>query len=172
MMEFWKSRHAVAGIRHWENRHLACSGTTLVELMVATLIGIIVFTSWLSICNPKPVVRESYRRLAVEHAAGYLDLMVGAPPHPIENKKYYKVVSSGGAISLSKLSGQDEKAVQSVFGADGLVSVGYTLKTEQRSPSGGWPDNSFWAVVRLYDNVDVSQDDAGNPFFELAAFLK
>lgn len=149
------------------------SGLTLVELMVATLVGIIVFTSWLSICNPKPVVRESYRRLAVEQAAGYLDRMVGEPPQPLENNKFYKVSFNGSSTSLDKLSGPDADVVQAVFGDEGRsVSVGYTLCVEQRSPSGGWPDNSYWAVVRLYDIAGVSKDDAGSPFYELASFLK
>lgn len=184
MMEFWKSEHAVAGIGHWENRHPACSGTTLVELMVATLIGIIVFTSWLTICNPKPVVRESYRRLAVEQATGYLDMMAGGlrakKPNGqddiITDEKSYEVKFTNGVYSLHKRapSSDNKKNVWPVFPDESDTPVGYTLCVEMKElgAESGWPNASYWAVVRLYDNVDVSQDDAGNPFFELAAFLK
>ena len=184
MMEFWKSEHAVAGIRHCENRHLACSGTTLVELMVATLIGVIVFTSWLSICNPKPVVRESYRRLAVEQATGYLDMMAGGlrakKPNGqddiITDEKSYEVKFTNGVYSLHKRapSSDNKKNVWPVFPGESGVPVGYTLCVEKKNlgAESGWPNDSYWAVARLYDAVDVPEGDAGRPFCELKVFLK
>ena len=161
-----------SGLRRKSRR----SGTTLVELMVATLIGVIVFTSWLSICNPKPVVRESYRRLAVEQAAGFLDLIVGSPPHPLENEKSYQVEINGGVYSLGKKTSSSGKKnlVYPVFPAQPDVPVGYTLCVEKKNlgAASGWPNDSYWAVARLYDAVDVCEGDAGMPFCELKVFLK
>lgn len=140
------------------------SGVTLVELLVATLIGIIIFTSWLEICNPKPVRKESYRRLAVEQAAGYLDLMLGSVSSYSE--KFYKVdddrtppTEASSHITLP------------VFPSNPDAVIGYTLSTEMRSGLVGWPNNGYWAVVRLYDRQDVLDSEAGKPFFTLRAYI-
>ena len=148
--------------------------------MVATLIGVIVFTSWLSICNPKPVVRESYRRLAVEQAAGYLDMMAGGlrdkTSEIIVDEKSYQVELAGGVYSLHKQASSSamKRIVCPVFPDKSDVPVGYTLCVEKKKlgAESGWPNDSYWAVVRLYDAVDVCEGDAGMPFCELKVFLK
>lgn len=136
------------------------------ELLVATLIGIIIFTSWLEICNPKPVRKESFRRLAVEQAAGYLDLMLGKAPPSLIDKKYYKISVSGDAYTDSPSS-----KTLPVFPSNPDAVIGYTLSTEERSGLVGWPNKGYWAVVRLYDRQDVLDSEAGKAFFTLSAYI-
>ncbi len=141
------------------------SGVTLVELLVATLIGIIIFVSWLEICNPKPIRKESFRRLAVEQAAGYLDLMLGKVTSPVSGN--YSV--SGD--TYTKLSGSSASNLLPVFPGNPDAVVGYTLSIKTLPASGGWPANGSWIVVELYDKQDVLVSEAGKPFFTLSAYI-
>lgn len=137
------------------------AGFTLVELMVATLIGIIVFTAWLTICNPKPVVKESYRREAVERAAGYMDKLLTETSSALGA---YKVEETESTISIKTAT---KGVTQSMF-TNAESVVGYTLSRESRV-GGNW--SGTWACIRLYDEAGIETNGV-KPFFELSAFYK
>jgi hypothetical protein len=137
------------------------AGFSLIELMVGTLLIVIVFISWLRICNFQAIRKESLRLAGIEKAAGYLDFMA----EQTEGPGYYRIDFTNQAYQ----AGSTDSTVKPLFDATDLI--GYTLWVESRVASGGWP-NANWAVISLYDEHGVATNDAGRPFSTMSVFMQ
>jgi type II secretory pathway pseudopilin PulG len=148
-----------------------CEGFSLVELLVASLIIMIIFISWLRIANFQAVRKESLRRLAIEKAAGYLDVMAERR----ENIGVYRIVFTNNSYAvLAPVPGN--AYVQPLF-KNIVGSPGYVLKVMPTSaitnilPHGGWPPAGRWAIIRLYDAYEVLESEAGRAFSTMSIFV-
>ncbi|NCC58868.1 MAG: prepilin-type N-terminal cleavage/methylation domain-containing protein, partial [Synergistales bacterium] len=113
----------------------AQAGFSLVELLVAMLLIVIIFTAWFRIGNFQTIRKESLRRVALEKAAGYLDIMAGCS----SNSGAYRIVFNN-AYEVQEASG----LVQPM--GSPLDPVGYVLRVEERAATNGWPA-STWATI-------------------------
>ncbi len=149
--------------------HIRQAGASLVELMVATLLAVIIFVGWLKIANFQAIRKESLRRVAIEKAAGYLDIMARAG----QGDGTYRIEWSTNLLEyvLSPVAAD----VQPMFDGDGLV--GYVLRVTSQTNnipahSGKWNTNKVWAVIDLYDKNGVSTSEAGRPFSTMSVFMR
>ena len=153
----------------------ASAGFSLIELLVATLLIMIVFVAWMRVSNFQAIRKESFRRAAIEKAAGYLDVM--APSGKASG--FYKIVYSGGnyLVQTNPASGY----LLPIFGEADYPSscpVGYVLWVESRPATNGWPSGR-WAVVSLYDKYGMTTNEITyggasslvRPFSSLSVFM-
>lgn len=144
------------------------SGFSLVELMVSTLLFTIIFIGWLTISNFQAIRRESLRRLAIETASGYLDVMAKVTGPSIG---FYTLNPTNLVVS----STSPPPTVEPLFGSS--EPIGYTLEVVQTSSlppdiqHEGWPD-THWAVIRLYDRHSVPTNEAGRAFNTMSIFMR
>lgn len=145
------------------------AGFSLVELLVASMIIVIIFIAWLRIANFQAVRKESLRRLAIEKAAGYLDVMAELRP----GEGTYQIVFDP-TNSYTTTSAQNE--VVPLF-EDQPGSPGYVLRvmpTDEITDilaHDGWPDGR-WAIIQLYDEHGVPTNEAGRVFSTMSVYLQ
>ncbi|MDD5706169.1 MAG: type II secretion system protein [Kiritimatiellae bacterium] len=161
-------------------------GSTLVELLVSMLILVIVFIGWLNICNFQAIRKESLRRLAVEKAAGYLDIMASSG----KSVDFWEISFDGGQYKIVKKNNNAQEDGTPVWPRpmfDSSEPIGYVLEVINNYPgqphgsaSGQWPNGSSWAVIRLYDqhgtglkNPDFVETTTGEkPFSTMSIFMQ
>jgi prepilin-type N-terminal cleavage/methylation domain-containing protein len=165
----------VCGPRSAVSSARGASGFSLVELLVATVIIVIVFISWLRISNFQAIRKESLRRAAIEKAAGYLDYMVDQGG-TTAGKAY--TISFSGTYSVGPPSDPSDASYRIPPLFEESDPIGYVLRVVQDWPhqanwpvGHGWP-NSRWAVIQLYDEHGVSVSDAGRPFSTMSVFMQ
>lgn len=137
----------------------AQAGFSLVELLVAMLLIVIIFTAWFRIGNFQTIRKESLRRVALEKAAGYLDIMAGCS----SNSGAYRIVFEANDYEVQEASG----LVQPM--GSPLDPVGYVLRVEERAATNGWPA-SRWATIRLYDEHGISPTNTS--FSQLSVYMR
>ncbi len=150
------------------------TGASLIELMLGTLVAVIIFISWLRIANFQAVRKESLRRLAIEKAAGYLDIMA-REDRPPSASRCYEITWDPASLTYrveSKSAGHD---VQPLF--DAGTPIGYVLRVSNRISDlprheGDWLTNKYWAVIDLYDRHGVSTNDVGRPFSTMSVYVE
>ncbi len=148
---------------HGIDRHKGRAGFSLVEILVATVILVIIFTGWLRIANFQAIRKESLRRAAIEKAAGYLDVMVGSPS--LSDKRYYRI---NWTNSNFKVDEAEDEHVYELFNNDLLI--GYTLQVLLNYQE-DWPAGSKWAVIKLYDRNGIPETEAGRPFSTMSVLI-
>lgn len=143
-------------------------GFTFVELMVAMLISLIVFSCWIRICNIQGVRKESLRREAVERAAGILDMC--------DKDKFSDYDEFSGTYKVSapfkfeaplkQLENDDDKnTIWPLFQDAARNPIGYRLVVASLGDGSGngWDDGT-WAFLDLYNIHSVRKNMAGKPF--------
>jgi prepilin-type N-terminal cleavage/methylation domain-containing protein len=144
-------------------------GFSLVELMVAAAILIIVFISWLKICNFQAVRKESMRRLAIEKASGYLDYMIEPADSSVGA---YTVIFTNGAYRNQSVAAPE--MVYPIFDHE-QCSIGYHLEITSSITNHlahrKWP-SANWALIKLYDRHGVTTNEAGRPFSVMSVFVE
>jgi prepilin-type N-terminal cleavage/methylation domain-containing protein len=147
-------------------------GFSLVELLIATLLIVIIFLGWLQIANFQAIRKESLRRLALEKAAGYLDVMSqlrpGAGQYRINfDGDTYMAVVEQSALPLPLFTNANESS----------SSPGYVLRVMPTSqitsilPHQDWPPAGRWALIELYDQHSLPTNESGRVFSRLSVFL-
>ena len=131
------------------------AGSSLIELLVATLVLVIAFVGWLRISNFQAIRKESLRRAAIEKAAGFLDIMAksGSPAN------FYRIDFTNGdyLVQASPTNGYIFPVFEEVnYPAN--TPIGYVLEVKWRAATNGWP-NGRWAVVSLYDRHGITTNE-------------
>jgi prepilin-type N-terminal cleavage/methylation domain-containing protein len=156
----------VCGPRSAVSSARGASGFSLVELLVATVIIVIVFISWLRISNFQAIRKESLRRAAIEKAAGYLDYMVDQGG-TTAGEAY--TISFSGTYSVGPPSDPSDASYRIPPLFEESDPIGYVLRVVQDYQV-NWPGR--WAVIQLYDEHGVSVSDAGRPFSTMSVFMQ
>jgi hypothetical protein len=138
-------------------------GFSLVELLVGSLIAIIVFVGWLHISNFQAIRKESLRRMGIEKASGYLEVMV---ERSLTAGQHYSVIWTNNAYAVVECDDQ----VQPLF--ESSQPIGYCLKattsvTDEVNHTGDWTAGK-WVVISLYDMSGVAESEAGRPFSKMS----
>lgn len=144
----------------------------MVEVLVASLLIVIIFIGWLQIANFQAIRKESLRRLALEKAAGYLDVMTDSRPgegqYEIKfTNDAYQVTTASSALPLPLFTNANEVS----------SSPGYVLRVMDTPditnilPHQGWPSGGRWALIELYDQHSVPTNEAGRVFSRLSVYL-
>ncbi len=172
-----------------DRRRHTCAGFSLVELLVASVIIVIIFIAWLRIANFQAVRKESLRRLAIEKAAGYLDVMTVERPGSLGQ---YRIAFTNDAYVADALDPAEAGITQHLFEVEvvetingntvtnrvpKLGSPGYVLRVMTTAAitdilaHDDWPPGN-WALIQLYDEHGVTTNDAGRVFSTMSVFLE
>lgn len=139
----------------------ATAGFTLVELLVATLLSVIVFTGWIRISNFQAIRKEALRRVALENAAGYLDFMAATSA----TVNTYSVEFNTNSFAYGATPTSE---VQPMF--SDKHPIGYWVRVFQQTNAASWTGR--WAVVELYDRHHFVPTTNDRPFSALSIFLQ
>lgn len=150
------------------------SGTTLVELCVAMVLLVIVFTGWVRMNNIQAVNKESLRYAAIEKAAGMLEAV-----------DYAKLSQEGMDVAGTVLTIDEAGDVHYISGeSDGHpfgrvfplfadhVQIGYQCHVKENMVGDSvWSKwgNSAWVQMDLFDRVGDVRNEV-DPFASIAIF--
>lgn len=138
------------------------AGFTLTELLVATLLSVIVFTSWIRISNFQAIRQEALRRLAVEKAAGYLDFMAST--------NWNMTTNYGIAYNVASNSYQAAQTNRVLPMFSENDPIGYWVRVYRQTNAASWTGR--WAAVELFDRCDFVPSTYDRPFFAMSIFLQ
>jgi hypothetical protein len=161
------------------HRH-ARRGFSLVELLVATILLIIIFIGWLQIANFQAIRKESLRRLALEKAAGYLDVMSELRP----GAGQYRIDFRDNTYNMAEVEPFALPLPLFTNASESSSSPGYVLRVVRNQDISdeteiahlGWTNNiervfggelqTYWAIIELYN--ETHQLD--RPFSRMSVF--